>query len=503
MKLRKKYIAVPIIALILFISGCAEKTTNIIILHYNDFHGSVFPRKSPKSSEANTYIGGSTHIAGYINKVRRENKNVLYLNAGDELKGTPISDLTQGKALFDLLDIIKPDAFELGNHEFDYGLDNLRDYINNAKFPVLCSNIVYKGKGDFNVKPYVIKEYEGVRIGIIGIVTQSLKHITSPSKVKEIEIIESKKALFPIVAKLRGQVDILIVLSHEDIEVEKELAKSIPGIDIMITGHDHLELRSPLKVGKTLIAQAGSNGEFIGRINLYYDTSSKKIIHKKSSLIRTLNNKLPEDPTVKEKVKDLESLLGNEFFEQIGFLEVPWNHRYRNTESGMGNFEADVLKEFTNADIAFVNSGSIRKGLGTGPITLNDIWEMFPFDDEAFLYELKGKRVLDILEQNCINKSDMLQLSGLRMTFDSQSPPGKRILRVHIQGEDLDPEKIYKVTMLDYVAHHWDRYLGFDIKGIQHKNLGTFGKTEISNHIKRQQRIRTGIENRIVDIYRE
>ncbi|MBU1625972.1 bifunctional metallophosphatase/5'-nucleotidase, partial [bacterium] len=437
----KKIIPVIILFLVLTIA-CKSKPLHLVVLHYNDFHGAAFPRKVIDKYNKAFFIGGSSHIAGYINKVRNENKYVLFLDAGDEFRGTPISDITKGKALFDILNMIKPDAFELGNHEFDYGFLNLEECIKKAEFPVLCSNITFKDDSQLPIKPYLIKDFGEFKVGIIGIITQSLKEISSPKNIHDIEVNKSLETLEYFVNQLKDKVNILIVLSHEDIEIEKEIARKIPGIDIMITGHDHYILNPPIKLKNKLIAQAGSNGEYIGRIDVFYDPEKGKIKHKEGTLIKTLNSELPEDDAVKKEIERLEGLLGKEFYEKIGSLEVPWDMNDRISESGAGNFEADVLRNFTGADIAFVNSGSVRKKMSPGPIKVNDVWELFPFDDEAYLYELSGKIVNGILEHNCKKSGDILQVSGLKYTFDSQKTEGQQLVFVQVGTELLNPDKI-------------------------------------------------------------
>jgi 2',3'-cyclic-nucleotide 2'-phosphodiesterase (5'-nucleotidase family) len=209
---------------------------------------------------------------------------------------------------------------------------------------------------------------------------------------------------------------------------------------------------------------------------------------------------MPKDDVVEKEVEKLEGFLEKELFEKIGNLEVSWKLENKNTESGAGNFEADVLREITDADIAFVNTGSVRKSMSPGDITSNDIWEIFPFDDEAYRYEMSGQMIRDILEHNCSGRSDILQVSGLKYRFDSEKPVGKRLISIHVDGEALDTGIVYKVAMLDYVAHLSKRYFGFDIKEMDYKNFGTFGKKEIADYIKKQKIVKTGIEGRIVDI---
>jgi 5'-nucleotidase / UDP-sugar diphosphatase len=477
----------------------ADKPYHLVILHYNDFHGAILPQKVNADGKT-MYKGGSSYIAGYIEKIRKEEENVLFLIAGDEFRGSPICDITKGKAMIELLNITKPDAFVLGNHEFDYSSDQLKDCIKMAQFPIVDANIEMTGFSSKNFNPYVIDDIHGVKVGIIGITTQYLESLTTTDKLKGVKVKEDLPSISEAYAKLKGKADIFIVLTHEDLRAIRDYAKSANYLDLIVAGHDHQVLNPPETLGNTMISEAGSKGAYIGRIDIYYDRDTHKIIDKKGTLIEVNSDTMQEEPKVKAKVDELKKILDKKFFEEIGYLDVSWSNPKKNVEFEAGNFEADVLRDYAKSEVAIVNSGSVRKAKAPGPITIYDMWEIFPFDDEAYLYKLDGKTIKQILEHNCTMKADILQFSGLRYTFDPLMPEGKRVQTVHIGTNSLEPDKIYDVCIVDYVANLPDQYLGIDTKNLEHKNLGAFGKKEMIEYIQQHHRIKTGIEGRIVDL---
>jgi 2',3'-cyclic-nucleotide 2'-phosphodiesterase (5'-nucleotidase family) len=129
----------------------------ILILHWNDFHSQNIPMRSI-CADTPCYVGGTASLLGLINKFRKEQKNVLVLNAGDDFQGTPVSSLTKGRSQIELMNIINPDAMTLGNHEFDYGRESLEENLKIAKFEIVCANLWDKRKGKLFVKPYIIKK---------------------------------------------------------------------------------------------------------------------------------------------------------------------------------------------------------------------------------------------------------------------------------------------------------------------------------------------------------
>lgn len=268
-----------IILLLLFVFSLGAQTTKrLVILHTNDTHSRIEPL--PKSDNANPNTAGVARRATYIDQVRKENKNVLLLDAGDFVQGTPYFNLFKGEVEIGAMNRMKYDAGTLGNHEFDYGLDVLAGIVKKAKYPIVnCnydfSNTPLKGL----VKPYVILKKFGMKIGILGVGVDPEGLVQSENyKGMVFNPIINSVNKYSEILRNQEKCDLVICLSHigfvssANIVNDQVLAKESKFVDIIIGGHSHTYLEKPVVLknldGKdVLIYQMGKNGTFVGRID--------------------------------------------------------------------------------------------------------------------------------------------------------------------------------------------------------------------------------------------
>ena len=173
----RKRIWLAILAMLifaLFILYQQSKRVKLTILYWNDSHASVHPYPSAEKKGA-LLVSGNANFTGYLDSLKALDPQTIVVCAGDEFTGDPLSSLTQGKAQIEILNIEKPDLFELGNHEFDYGVDNLKKDLEVADFPVICANLIDKEKRVPLVRPYVIINSGKLRVAFIGLITESLQ----------------------------------------------------------------------------------------------------------------------------------------------------------------------------------------------------------------------------------------------------------------------------------------------------------------------------------------
>ena len=191
----------------------AQATGDVVILYTNDFHTALDPIPAywrPGSPR----LGGAAWLAGLVNRVRAQERTVLLFDAGDMFTGMT-SYVTRGEILMEMMRAMRYDAFGIGNHEFDYGSDNFERQMNRVPYPVLGANIFYRGTRHRYSRPYVILEQHGVRIGVIGIIGQDARSVALPSGVAGLDFDDPAPAIAPIVAELRPQVDLIVVLAHQ------------------------------------------------------------------------------------------------------------------------------------------------------------------------------------------------------------------------------------------------------------------------------------------------
>ena len=275
-----------IVSCLLFMVNAAAfaKEYQLTILHTNDHHGH-FQKFDPYPAKD---VGGLAAQSTLVNIVRAEVESagghVMVLSAGDVNTGVPESDLLDAEPDFNLMNMIGYDAMTLGNHEFDNSLDVLMKQRGWASFPFLAANIVKKGSGKLLVEPYIIKEIDGLKIAVLGLITENVPILVLPDNVKGLEfhnVIETAEKYVP---ELRKKADLVIALTHigyyaSDSELvgDVQLAKAVPGIDVIVGGHTHTTLDQPVVIGDTLIVQADGYSEKVGRLNLTVDNDTDKV----------------------------------------------------------------------------------------------------------------------------------------------------------------------------------------------------------------------------------
>jgi 5'-nucleotidase/UDP-sugar diphosphatase len=471
------------------------RLASLTILHWNDLHSQNIPlkvviRDSIKGRDSVYYVGGTATLLGYIHKLKGNREDVAVLNAGDDFQGTPISSITRGRSQIELMNIIDPDAMTLGNHEFDYGLQNLEKDLSLARFPILNANIFDERSGRNFQEPYLVKTFGNVKVGIIGLIVPNLPILTMRENLKGLRMLNHVQVTRKYIAELRKQrVNLIIVLSHIGVDADKALADSIPDVDVIIGGHSHTALFQPIKRKHTIICQAGARGRWIGELNLAVDLAGDSVFRYDGKLIQTVVGEVTPDPIAAAKVTELESSVGKELNQVIGTLEVDWRSEYKH-ESNIGDWAADVMCAFAGTDVAFANSGGFRKDLHAGKITVRDIWEIFPFNNNFVTLRVNGKMLRAMISWQADGKGELMQVSGLRYTFDSSKPSGQKVLSIEVNGNPVNDDKMYSVVTNNYVGGHL-----YDLFGIPEKETELF-----MDAVRKQEHISSRVEGRIIDV---
>lgn len=494
-----------ILTAILLVAGSAraQETLDLTILHYNDFHAWNTPTTltvtGGDGERVRVPAGGAAVLKAMIDRERAATRHTLLLHAGDDFQGTPISAITKGRSQFELLELMQPDAFTLGNHEFDYGTDNLRALLPTVTFPVISANLWDKSIGAPFVPRYRLLRRGGLAIGVIGLAPPDLAMLTLRENVRDLDVLDPAMAVRQMMGELERSfgVRFFVVLSHMGFEQDSLLAEAIDGIDVIVGGHSHSALFVPKHVNGAVIAQAGSNGRWLGRLALQIDTEAGTVERSYGELLPALVDGVTPDPVVAAKVAALEAVVDSGFGEVIGELVQGWV-RGRGGESNIGNWMTDVMRDFAKADIAFQNSGGIRKNLPAGPITLRDIWEIAPFGNEFVTFEVSGAQLRGMLRHQAEVTGEFCQVSGLRYSWDYDAPEGER-LEASVGGEAIDPAKTYTIVTNNYVAGHLYDVFGLSEAGVDVKPVypAHVDRDVLIDYVRRQQRIDSRVEGRI------
>ncbi|MCJ7748019.1 MAG: metallophosphoesterase, partial [Desulfobacterales bacterium] len=226
----------------------------------NDFHGFAEPYKPFGSNER---VGGIAYLGAKVEELRKERPSLL-LSAGDMIQGNNWANLFQGESVVELMNGMRFDAMVVGNHEFDFGPEVLKRRVSEANFPVLGANV----EGLKILTPYIIKELRGVKIAIIGLVTEDVPISTHPRNISGIKFFSPMDTVEKYVKELKNKTHMIVVLSHIGHAVDRILAEKVKGIDVIVGGHSHTKVTKPVKVGDTIIVQAWEYGRALGLLDL-------------------------------------------------------------------------------------------------------------------------------------------------------------------------------------------------------------------------------------------
>ncbi|MCF7886141.1 MAG: bifunctional metallophosphatase/5'-nucleotidase [Candidatus Marinimicrobia bacterium] len=496
MKSRKIVILVLLFAILIINCERDKNTTTATIIHWNDFHAANLPYKPTYKNPQGFKVGGYANVAGYIDSLREVYPHAVTMNAGDDFQGSPVSSITKGKSQILILNALGLDVFTLGNHEFDYGFKKLRKNIKLAEFPIVASNIFVKESGKLMVPPYKILQSGATKIGVIGVMLETLKSSSLPKNVKEIEVVEARDQVQKYADSLESKVDLTVVLSHQGFYPDSILATQLDKVDAIIGGHSHTWLTKPVEVNDILICQVGSRGERLGVINARVDTINNRVINYDYEYIRTILGRVKPDQKVNKVVDSLDALIAARMDRQISYLQTDWTRSSRG-ESNIGNWFTDAIRERFNTDIAFQNSGGIRKGLSAGPITERDIWEICPFDNTVEIISVKGDTLTQMIRWRIEHPRDLLQTSGMKRIYNGQTDS---LLKVIINGQPIDPDQTYTIATNNYITGHSQRFFGFSAAELQIEHTGIVGRDVLIEAAEKADTINSQIEGRIMDV---
>jgi len=489
----RSLILLSLFVLLVVSAGAAE----FIIFHTSDTHGAISARPDPNGKEGDKrVIGGYAVLRNLIETYRAnpayKNTRIMYLDSGDYFQGTPIVDRTRGGVMIDFLNHMQVAAVTMGNHEFDYSYPTLVEQFRNKKFPVICCNVFEKLTGmlpEF-AEPYRVFTHQGRKIGIIGVDTPETAHISFEKNVKDLVFCHPTPIVEPLVMLLRKSgVDFVILLSHLGYDADLKIAEEIEGIDLILGGHTHRLTKDFTWVPpyNTAVAHPGGSFENTSIVHIDLTDKNEPVLRLESVLLDQAT--IGEHPATKALESSYLDELRAEMERVVGETRVYLARGVSGGDSPEGSIIADAMRKYSGADFAFINFGGVRQPVAVGPITVEDVFLVQPFDNVLEVIEMNGFMIRDLLEKSYSNdaraidntdkqtsieqnrsKAEGLKLvvgpphgillpSGLHITYDPSLPPMKRILKLTTaDGKELEAEKIYKVTFNDYVASGGDGF---------------------------------------------
>jgi len=444
----KRFVIFVVVFLLVSISVFAKELN---IIHLNDFHGRIVPEVQRIYKQYNYQVAGAEYIYSVIDHLRNNNENVLLFDAGDFSAGTIYSNFSYGLSVVEFYNRLKFDAICIGNHEFDFGYDNFKNIVKNLSSNVLCAN----SKPLFeNTKPFVIINKYGLKIAVIGVLTPETKIITLPNALGNRDIFDPITALNDYKQEIMSySPDLVVVLSHCGVDMDKKIASEVGYIDLIIGGHSHTEIFEPLVIEnnnkKIYIVQAGSYGKYIGHIKL--NVENKRIDTLKYSLYPTINAIITPNKAVTSYLRKYIDDAKKFAEEVVGYSDVTMEKNSSDLNLNLGVFITNVLALVTNSDIAFYNNGGIRDVLRSGKITYGQVFSILPFENQVVKFKMKGKDIVNLLENMSNKKTSLVFNSNLV----------KRDGNWYLNNSKIDEERFYAVSTVDFLYYGGDGYTEF------------------------------------------
>jgi len=470
----------------------ADEYQRITVLFTNDVHGGITrtaatymnPQFPPK-------IGSAPAVARIVSNMRNraeaEGFGVLLIDEGDFFSGTPVGSKTAGLAVIEFMNAVGYDLLTAGNHDFDKSHTELRKRAKEANFPFLGANIVDENGdvADF-LKPYIIKDIYGIKVGILGIGTSVTPSISFPAHLEGLtflpEITTAKKWI-PIMKEEGAEFIILSTHSWTPYERDKaaallqeniqrgewpdenklgsfgmEIAVSVPGIDVMFTGHVHKGFPLPYEdpINHTLIFQNYANGSNLGIVNFYIHKKTKTMAGydfevDQTSYVTLLEDEFWIDTDINDMIEARRAVAEEGFDKVITVLPAPLR-RANEGQSILGNLLCDAVAWSSSADVAFSNYGGLRSDLEAGPLTYESLFRFLPFGNHITVFRMSGADLDELIEDRVTGNSRGMLVSGLEVIVDKRKTDRNRAEILTIQGKTFNPKAIYKIAVSDYLA---------------------------------------------------
>ncbi len=476
--------------------GAAAGLDSIVILHTNDTHARVAPFESERGERR----GGAAARAALLARERARSAASLTLDAGDVFQGTPYFNYFRGVPDYRAMSLMGYDAGAVGNHDLDDGPSAWLRTRREAQFPLISANLFVAGDSAWAAglpeapaplrkgarwvggaavppgarlrmlaEPSVGRTVGGRRVAILGLTTRETVRIVRVHPNAGVAVGDPLAAAAALVPSLRRGADVLIVLSHLGLENDRRLAARVPGIDLIVGGHDHALLEQPVIIPQqenrngyrgTAIVQAGSNGAWLGRTVLEFDGPTLRRVRGRVLPVRPADG---EDSAVARLIAPFRDSIATAMGQHLLRLTQRLTTAgLKDGDTPLGNFVADALRETAGADLAIQNSGGIRAGLPEGDVTMGDLYTCLPFDNRIVTVRMQGWEVRQLLDfiAGRMGTNGFAQVSGVRFVARRG-----RAAEIFVGRELLDGNRAYRVATIDFLYEGGDGYTQFQKAG--------------------------------------
>ena len=400
--------------------------------------------------------GGYARIATLLKQIRAEEPGqVLFMDGGDTFHGTYPAIQTKGQALVPILNALAPAAMT-AHWEFAYTPMGFKALTRQLHYPMLATNVYEKDSQRRFFDPYTVIEIAGLRVGVIGIASNIVDKTMPPHFSEGVVFTDGREELPEVIWTLRERetVDLVLLNSHLGYPQDMQLMAEVPGIDVDLSAHTHHRLEQAVRQGTALVTQSGSQGSFLTRLDLTIENG--KITDFTHRLIEVSQAVAP-DPEVADLVQTALQPFKEELSSVVGETRMPLD-RGMNLESTMDNLLLSALLEHTGVQMAFSNGWRYGAPIVPGPIRLNDLYNMVPMNPPVSTVDITGAEMRTMLEENLehtFSREPFKQMGGyvkrsmgIRVFFKLENPPLKRIHKVFVGKEEVQPDKVYQVAFI-------------------------------------------------------
>ncbi|HOZ03374.1 MAG TPA: bifunctional UDP-sugar hydrolase/5'-nucleotidase [Candidatus Woesebacteria bacterium] len=484
------------------------KTKKFTILHTNDFHGDFLAEVQAGGGKL---TGGLALLSGYINQVRKEEENVLYVIAGDMVQGSLIDAEYKGISTMEIMNYLAPDVVALGNHEFDYGLPHLLFLEKMANFPIVNANLYIKKYNKRLMNPYLILKKAGFDILFTGIITEKIMDALKQDPLigSFVSLNEASREVGKICnAYKKDDIDLTILLTHIGFESDIELAKLLKpewGVDMIIGGHSHTILDQPKKVNDILIAQAGVGSDQVGRFDIVVNDETNSIVEYRWQLVPIQEGIAPIDENLEKYIESFKTDVDRKYAAMVTKFAQQLTHPQREVETSLGNLIADAFATQSETDVMLVGSGSIRvKQLGP-VVTRKDLLACFPYDDSLHRFEITGQQLIDIFShimrpENRDGEGECYQVNSAVQAVYDDTKLSLRSLKIY--GKKVVACQNYTICMQGFHYNNAPSYLDISaenlLKSGKHKVVSTSAKDVLEEYLRTNQNLDAKVEGRLV-----
>ena len=436
-----------------------SRTVTVTVINTTDMHGSI--RRTPGVYAANN-DGGLLACATLIRRIRAENPNTLLLDCGDIFQGTAESFMTHGGVMAQAMNALGYDAYVIGNHEFDWGVDVLADMLGKMEAPPLAANLLPGPDAPAafrHVLPFVIKDVDGIKVAIVGLTTPNIPNWFREVAERDLRVVDSRRALEVTLPRVRQEhPQVMILLVHQGLLVEDDEANEVNGIcrrfgefDLVLGGHLHCTMEGA-RVGKTDYAQAGTGAHGVLKVDLTFDTVENAVVDKKFEFV-PVTRRIYEDRAIRALVEQDFAKADKWLGTRLGTTKIDLT--YSPAVPGLCPVQqllCAAIAEKTEADVVLHGILS-DQDIPAGDIRVSDAWRIVPYENTIGCLWLTLAEIQGIMEEAAVFLGDDRYFAawGLQYEVHPNAPEGRRIRNLRAaDGKPINGKRRLKVAVNSY-----------------------------------------------------